>query len=102
MAFDHGTLNIPLSKRGNIDREIDKYKADAKRLESAQHKQLRKEFKEAVTEAVCMVDRLSLDRLSDLGTPHGLSAKQVKKQLMQTARTRPRTAIAALQREDTP
>ncbi|MDC9593529.1 hypothetical protein [Xenorhabdus sp. IM139775] len=26
MALDHGVLNVPLHKRGNIDREIDKWK----------------------------------------------------------------------------
>lgn len=27
-ALDHGVLNIPLAKRGNIDAQIDKYKAE--------------------------------------------------------------------------
>ncbi|QUT02804.1 hypothetical protein [Proteus terrae] len=26
--LDHGVLNVPLSKRGNIDAQIDKYKAE--------------------------------------------------------------------------
>ncbi|MBD2798339.1 hypothetical protein ID856_17805, partial [Xenorhabdus sp. 18] len=26
MTLDHGVLNVPLHKRGNIDREIDKWK----------------------------------------------------------------------------
>lgn len=27
MALDHGTLNLPLAKRGDIDKQIDAYKA---------------------------------------------------------------------------
>ena len=29
--LDHGLLNVPLSKRGNIDAQIDRYKADEAR-----------------------------------------------------------------------
>ncbi len=50
MALDHGILNIPLHKRGNIDRDIDKWKAEqtkekSKRLDEInyQREQERKE-----------------------------------------------------------
>jgi hypothetical protein len=36
--MDHGILNIPLSKRGNIDAEIDRHKAaEAKARRARQH-----------------------------------------------------------------
>ena len=41
MALDHGVLNVPLSKRGNIDAEIDRYKA----TEAANKKKAHKAFK---------------------------------------------------------
>ncbi len=31
--LDHGVLNVPLSKRGNIDAQLDKYKAKQASLE---------------------------------------------------------------------
>jgi hypothetical protein len=31
MSLDHGTLNVPLAKRGNIDAQIDAYKRDQAR-----------------------------------------------------------------------
>ncbi|QUT00968.1 hypothetical protein [Proteus terrae] len=31
--LDHGILNVPLSKRGNIDAQLDKYKAEQAILE---------------------------------------------------------------------
>lgn len=33
MALDHGVLNVPLFKRSNIDRDIDRWKADERQRE---------------------------------------------------------------------
>lgn len=47
-ALDHGILNVPLSKRGNIDAQIDKYKAEklaAAKLARANASFLAKELK---------------------------------------------------------
>ncbi|MDM9281824.1 hypothetical protein QU814_01225 [Providencia rettgeri] len=34
--LDHGILNVPLSKRGNIDAQIDKYKAEQAAIKKAE------------------------------------------------------------------
>lgn len=35
MSLDHGILNVPLSKRGDINAQLDRYKIDQARLERA-------------------------------------------------------------------
>ncbi|MBD2797697.1 hypothetical protein ID856_14300, partial [Xenorhabdus sp. 18] len=51
MALDHGALNVPLHKRGNIDREIDKWKneqaADRRKRMAEINYQREQERKEA-------------------------------------------------------
>ena len=37
--LDHGVLNIPLSKRGDIDKDIDRYKADKAKQDKAEAKE---------------------------------------------------------------
>jgi len=36
--LDHGVLNVPLAKRGDIDAQIDKYKAQQAKEKRAAHK----------------------------------------------------------------
>lgn len=42
--LDHGILNVPLSKRGNIDAQIDKYKAEQAAIKKAETKAAKTEF----------------------------------------------------------
>lgn len=97
--FDHGVLNVPLAKRGDIDLQIDRYLAEKEALDTAQHKAFRKHFRESVATAKSMVESLTTERLAELGKPHGLTAKKTKAQLLSIAAMRPETAIAALSRE---
>ncbi len=47
MSFDHGELNVPLSKRGDIDREIDRYKASAAKARKQAAREHSARFREA-------------------------------------------------------
>jgi len=79
--LDHGILNVPLGKRGNIDRQIDRHKAEQKALQHQQaqaHKQL-------VTWAKLKVSAMPVDRLAELGKPHKLTAQQARAEFMRTA-----------------
>ncbi|WP_345873035.1 hypothetical protein [Shewanella algae] len=44
MSLDHGLLNIPLKKRGDIDAQIDKYKAKQAKKTWEKHKAMSLEF----------------------------------------------------------
>lgn len=45
-GLDHGLLNIPLAKRGNIDSQLDKYKADQLTIARDKRKETAAENKE--------------------------------------------------------
>ncbi|MEX5853571.1 hypothetical protein AB6H27_13755 [Providencia huaxiensis] len=42
--LDHGILNVPLSKRGNIDDQLDKYKAEQVAIKNTEAKSAKAEF----------------------------------------------------------
>lgn len=64
MNFDHGTLNIPLAKRGDIDSQIDAYKAsqDAQKKAAAKAKAL--QLSELRTRAKALVANMTTERIN--------------------------------------
>lgn len=66
MSLDHGILNTPLSKRGDIDAQIDRYKRDrgavataARKAKAAEMRELKGQAKQAL--AVLKADVALLD-----------------------------------------
>ena len=87
--LDHGVLNVPLSKRGNIDNQIDRYKREkaiAKRNELDARKA---EFDAKKTKALALVAQLSGKRAKELMAKHKLTRKQLDAELKSIARTNP-------------
>ncbi|MCD2164317.1 hypothetical protein [Comamonas koreensis] len=87
--LDHGVLNVPLSKRGNIDSQIDRYKREqaiAKRNELDARKA---EFDAKKTEALALIAELSDDRAKELMAKHKLTRKELDEVLKSVARTKP-------------
>ncbi|CAN7304322.1 hypothetical protein LJR164_001590 [Phenylobacterium sp. LjRoot164] len=95
--LDHGYLNLPLSKRGDIDAQIDAHKAGEERARkasmSASHARVRL--------ARALVRELSVERLAELGKPHNLTAKQALKMMLSAADSRPADVIASMSQEPT-
>lgn len=56
-AYDPGEVNIPLEKRGDIDKQLDKYKAEQKELKEAKSKEFRKEAKSDKQRAKAIYDK---------------------------------------------
>lgn len=56
VPLDHGVLNVPLAKRGNIDAQIDKYKAEKEAEEARGIKAARIKHKELKTQASTLLD----------------------------------------------
>ena len=79
--LDHGILNVPLSKRGDIDAQIDRFKAEQK----AQKHQQAQAHKQLVAWAKLKVRAIPFDRLAELGKPHKLTAKQTRKEFLLAA-----------------
>lgn len=99
MSLDHGMLNVPLSKRGNIDRQIDRYKtdlaADAKasaKVRAAETRRLRVIAKQAVTD-------MAADAVERIAKAAEISPAKARKSLMSDAYFRPEWVLKMLKIE---
>lgn len=87
--LDHGVLNVPLSKRGNIDKQIDRYKREKAIAERNELDARKAEFDAKKTKALAMVDQLSDQRAQELMAKHKMTRKQLDAELKFIARTKP-------------
>lgn len=80
MALDHGQLNIPLAKRGNIDAQLDAYKAKQAAEAKAAHKLAVAEFKvQKVAAKAALATLLTMPELLD---QKAAAAKATRKELI--------------------
>ncbi|WP_212646409.1 hypothetical protein [Delftia sp. PE138] len=87
--LDHGVLNVPLSKRGNIDKQIDSYKREKAIAERNELDARKAEFDAKKTKALAMVAQLSDQRAQELMEKHKMTRKQLDAELKFIARTKP-------------
>jgi len=99
MALDHGILNVPLAKRGDIDAQIDRYKVEQARTTATRLKAARARHREAFALAKAAIAAVSDDRMAELGKPHGLTVKQTRAQFIAAANINPERVAKAMQRE---
>lgn len=97
--LDHGMLNIPLSKRGDIDAQIDRYKASQSRQAKARNKATLAAQRAAIAEAKAAIAAVSDARMAEIGKPLGLTAKATRAQFLSAAWSRPAVVTAAMKRE---
>lgn len=95
-GLDHGVLNVPLSKRGNLDRQIDAHKAAALREQEAVAREARKAFDEARREALGLIDRMSDEHVIRLAGKLRCPARSVRKRLRSQAGLNPTLVVRAL------
>lgn len=95
--LDHGQLNLPLSKRGNIDAQVDAYKAQQKTTDAAARKvgaQTRRELKAAAK--IDLAALLSADSLiAAKASAIGISRSQLVAHLAQWSKWEPAKLIKA-------
>lgn len=96
MSLDHGTLNIPLSKRGDIDAQIDRYKAQQAAEKAAARKTQAQQTAEQREQAKALVASVSAEKLAALATKSGLTLAAARKKLTSMAHWEPKVVIAAL------
>lgn len=94
--LDHGLLNVPLAKRGNIDAEIDRYKARVEADRKRERKAAAAKKKEQRVQAKALIAALSGERLDVLRARYELTRIQLLKKLNSTAYFNPGAIIAAL------
>lgn len=95
MSLDHGVLNVPLSKRGNIDAKLDAYKRDQVREERQLRKALAYETKCLRKRAKAVVSGLSDERVAHGSKVAGLTPAQFRKRLMSDAHWQPNIILRA-------
>lgn len=96
MSIDHGCLNVPLSKRGNIDREIDQHKSQQRREAEAIARESRKAFAAARTEALALIEGMTDAHVARLAIKFKCQARSVRKRLRSEAGLNPTPVIRAL------
>lgn len=87
--LDHGVLNVPLAKRGNIDKQIDRYKREKEIAKRNELDARKTEFDAKKTKALALIAQLSNERAKELMTKHKLTRKQLDTELKLIARTNP-------------
>jgi len=70
-AYDPGIVNVPLAKRGDIDKQIDKYKEEQKRTKLDENRKRREESKEQKIRAKAILDKHMATILEKTGPKFG-------------------------------
>lgn len=102
MSLDHGLLNLPLSKRGNIDAEIDRHKKQQSLLARQQgrvYHAMRMKDAADRKRANELIAALSDARIAELASALLIPKRSVRKRLREAASLNPRGTLAALERE---
>lgn len=95
-ALDHGMLNIPLHKRGYIDAQIDRYKADAMAAARADAKSRAAQTRTDRIAAKALVKNASPELLARVAARSHTTPARVLAALRSDAHWRPRHVIRAL------
>lgn len=102
MSLDHGLLNVPLAKRGNIDRDIDLHKKQQLLLAKQQaevHHAIRLTLAAKRKRANELIAALPDEVLARLAKNMLIPKRSVRKRLRESAALYPATTLAALERE---
>lgn len=94
--FDHGILNIPLDKRGNIDAQLDAYKAQQSRCARAKAKADAAETKAQREQAKALVSTADSEMIARVATKSGTTPAQVRARLKSDAHWNPAFVIRVL------
>lgn len=89
MSFDHGELNVPLHKRGDIDAQIDKYKADQAKAEKAERTSRAATLKTNRADAKAAVAALPDQRITELMAKFCLTRVNLLRRLNSIAHWQP-------------
>lgn len=95
-TFDHGVLNVPLSRRGDIDAQLDRYKAAQAQAAARQDKAAHALRREQGAQAKALVTSWSDERCMRICLRAGfkLTATQARKKLLGQAHWSPAAVLA--------
>jgi hypothetical protein len=92
--LDHGVLNVPLAKRGNIDAQIDAYKRNADAQGKAAAKARAVQTKADRIRAAEVLANMSDEQLARIAAKASITVTQARKQLASIAYFTPSRVIA--------
>ncbi len=95
--LDHGILNLPLHRRGNIDTQIDQYKKEQEAAKKKAAAALYAQHKTDQEAAKQLVEELGEDALARWAARLKCTPAQAKKQLLSQAHWLPLSVIRGLQ-----
>lgn len=95
MTTDNAIVNVPLSKRGNIDAQLDAYKRDKASEERQLCKALAQETKILRERAKALVASLPDERIEQGSKVAGLTKAQFRKRLLSYAHWQPGILLRA-------
>ncbi|MFH7764608.1 PLxRFG domain-containing protein [Acinetobacter sp. BSP-28] len=91
--LDHGALNVPLSKRGNIDAQLDQYKKEQTALENEKRAIQKGNHADAQAIAKPMFDTLSTEQIKTYANKAGIKPSEAKKELKSMTHWQPQKAV---------
>jgi hypothetical protein len=95
MSLDHGMLNVPLAKRGDIDAQIDAYKAGQASEAKTAAKARSKSTNELRARAKAIVAAMTKERLAELAAKCHTTPADVHKVMKSNAHWKPEWVIKA-------
>lgn len=95
--LDHGILNIPLSKRGNIDNQIDAYKAQKAKEEKQERDLIKKERAALKAEAKELYNSLTREQLQKVAKHKNVKLSELRTTLKAFCDIAPKRAKIAIQ-----
>ena len=102
MSIDHGLLNLPLSKRGDIDAEIDRHKKQQLllgKLQGQVYHAIRQKDAADRKRANELIAALTDERVAEIARNLLIPKRSVRKRLREAASDNPRLTLAVLERE---
>ena len=96
MSLDHGTLNIPLAKRGNIDAQLERFKASHATADRSARKAKAYATKTLRIQAKELFAQVTDTRVEELATKCRSTPKAIREKLKADCHWQPSIVIALL------
>ncbi len=93
LPLDHGELNVPLSKRGNIDKQIDQFKAEQSKLEKEKNDIKKMDHLDDQKIAKPVFESLTKDDFQNYANRTGIKLSEAKSELKSMSHWQPKKAI---------
>lgn len=97
MAFDHGVLNIPISKRGNFHKELDNHLDFQRKAKKDAFDSAKASFEESKKEAMERYKLIDDSKLLYEANRRGINPRDLRTILRDMCSDRPRKALKVLE-----